>query len=110
MPGRGAGPTAAGSRIASWSWSFHPGGFDGARGFSQRTAGRARGRAPQKIVWTSVVYTSIKGRMNTPKARNRAKARCFDSVEQEAFLNLWRTYDRLRKLEDELFAGHKLTA
>jgi DNA-binding MarR family transcriptional regulator len=26
------------------------------------------------------------------------------------FLNLWRTYDRLRALEDELFAGHDLTA
>lgn len=34
----------------------------------------------------------------------------FDSPEQEAFLNLWRTYDRLRALEDELFAGYGLTA
>jgi DNA-binding MarR family transcriptional regulator len=33
----------------------------------------------------------------------------FDSPEQEAFLNLWRTYDRLRALEDELFARHELT-
>ncbi len=33
----------------------------------------------------------------------------FDSPEQEAFLNLWRTYDRLRALEDELFAGFDLT-
>jgi DNA-binding MarR family transcriptional regulator len=33
----------------------------------------------------------------------------FDSLEQEAFLNLWRTYDRLRALEDELFAQHELT-
>jgi DNA-binding MarR family transcriptional regulator len=36
-------------------------------------------------------------------------ARRFDSREQEAFLNLWRTYDRLRALEDELFAGFELT-
>ncbi len=35
--------------------------------------------------------------------------RRFDSPEQEAFLNLWRTYDRLRALEDELFAGFELT-
>src|SRR6478735_11133973 len=35
--------------------------------------------------------------------------RRFDSLEQEAFLNLWRTYDRLRALEDELFAQHDLT-
>ena len=39
-----------------------------------------------------------------------AKGRRFDSPEQEAYLNLWRTYDRLRALEDELFARHELTA
>lgn len=33
----------------------------------------------------------------------------FDSVEQEAFLNLWRTYDRLRACEDDLFAAFDLT-
>src|SRR5438552_17070665 len=33
----------------------------------------------------------------------------FDSLTQEVFLNLWRTYDRLRALEDELFAGFDLT-
>src|SRR5262245_10233199 len=37
-------------------------------------------------------------------------ARRFDSPEQEAYLALWRTYDRLRALEDELFAGFDLTA
>ena len=35
--------------------------------------------------------------------------RRFDSLEQEAFLSLWRTYDRLRALEDELFARYDLT-
>ena len=35
--------------------------------------------------------------------------RRFDSLEQEAILNLWRTYDRLRALEDELFGRHQLT-
>jgi DNA-binding MarR family transcriptional regulator len=34
----------------------------------------------------------------------------FDSPQQEVFLNLWRTYDRLRALEDELFSRHALTA
>jgi DNA-binding MarR family transcriptional regulator len=38
-----------------------------------------------------------------------APARRFDSPEQEAFLNLWRTYDRLRALEDELFGRFGLT-
>ena len=37
-------------------------------------------------------------------------ARRFDSPQQEAYLNLWRTYDRLRMLEDELFSQHDLTA
>jgi DNA-binding MarR family transcriptional regulator len=36
--------------------------------------------------------------------------RRFDSPEQEAYLNLWRTYDRLRMLEDELFVRYELTA
>jgi DNA-binding MarR family transcriptional regulator len=34
----------------------------------------------------------------------------FDSPEQEAFLNLWRTYDRLKILEDALFGRYELTA
>lgn len=33
----------------------------------------------------------------------------FDSPEQEAFLNLWRTYDRLRAIEDALFGRYDLT-
>jgi DNA-binding MarR family transcriptional regulator len=36
-------------------------------------------------------------------------SRRFDSLEQEVFLNLWRTYDRLRAFEDELFARFELT-
>src|SRR5262245_18699165 len=46
---------------------------------------------------------------SAPKQRANA-ARRFDSPEQEAYLALWRTYDRLRALEDELFAGFDLTA
>ncbi|HEV8058480.1 MAG TPA: MarR family transcriptional regulator [Gemmataceae bacterium] len=33
----------------------------------------------------------------------------FDSLEQEVFLNLWRTYDRLRAHEDALFGRFDLT-
>lgn len=33
----------------------------------------------------------------------------FDSLQQEAYLALWRTYDRLRLFEDELFAQFDLT-
>jgi DNA-binding MarR family transcriptional regulator len=40
----------------------------------------------------------------------RAGGRRFDSPQQEAFLNLWRTYDRLRQIEDELFGRYDLTA
>src|ERR1043166_2287718 len=42
--------------------------------------------------------------------KRRSTAARFDSLEQEAFLGLWRTYDRLRALEDELFGGFDLTA
>jgi DNA-binding MarR family transcriptional regulator len=44
----------------------------------------------------------------TPPRRS-GPSRQFDSPEQEVFLNLWRTYDRLRTLEDELFARYELT-
>ena len=37
------------------------------------------------------------------------RATRFDSLEQEVFLNLWRTYDRLRIQEDELFVRFELT-
>src|SRR5215204_3068203 len=43
------------------------------------------------------------------KTRQAQKTRRFDTLEQEAFLGLWRTYDRLRALEDELFARYDLT-
>jgi DNA-binding MarR family transcriptional regulator len=48
--------------------------------------------------------------MDTSLEERRAKSRRFDSPEQEAYLNLWRTYDRLRVVEDELFGRHDLTA
>lgn len=38
-----------------------------------------------------------------------SQPRRFDSPEQEVYLNLWRTYDSLRALEDELFARYDLT-
>jgi DNA-binding MarR family transcriptional regulator len=43
-------------------------------------------------------------------AKHTASAARFDSLEQEVYLNLWRTYDRLKELEDEMFAGQGLTA
>lgn len=33
----------------------------------------------------------------------------FDSLQQQVFLNLWRTYDRLRMFEDELLGRFNLT-
>lgn len=38
-----------------------------------------------------------------------SETRHFDSLQQEAFLNLWRTYDRLRAAEDDLFSRYDLT-
>jgi DNA-binding MarR family transcriptional regulator len=49
--------------------------------------------------------------MAAEKEQDRAKrGQRFDSPQQETYLNLWRTYDRLRLIEDELFARHDLTA
>jgi DNA-binding MarR family transcriptional regulator len=60
--------------------------------------------------------------MGTATAKSRSTARRvsrsvprgeppgFDSLEQQAFLNLWRTYDRLKTLEDALFGRYDLTA
>ena len=39
----------------------------------------------------------------------RKPKRRFDSPQQEAFLNLWRTYDRMRMLEEQLFERYGLT-
>lgn len=44
--------------------------------------------------------------MHSPE---KPRSRGFDSLAQEAFLNLWRTYDRLRIHEDELFGRYDLT-
>ncbi|MFM7741380.1 MAG: MarR family winged helix-turn-helix transcriptional regulator, partial [Planctomycetota bacterium] len=40
----------------------------------------------------------------------RSPTKLFDSPEQEAYLQLWRTYDRLREIEEQLFGQHQLTA
>jgi hypothetical protein len=39
-----------------------------------------------------------------------APKQSFDCLEQEVFLNLWRTYDRLKSLEDEVFGRVGLSA
>jgi DNA-binding MarR family transcriptional regulator len=44
--------------------------------------------------------------MTSTDVRTRPR---FDSLEQEAFLNLWRTYDRLRVFEEALFQRFELT-
>lgn len=47
--------------------------------------------------------------MAAAQPRQARPSRRFDSLEQEVFLSLWRTYDRLRAFEDELFARFELT-
>nr|MCU0703775.1 MarR family transcriptional regulator [Fimbriiglobus sp.] len=42
--------------------------------------------------------------------RHRETVRRFDSPEQEAYLALWRTYDRLREIEAHFFERWDLTA
>src|SRR4029079_8943093 len=45
-----------------------------------------------------------------PAPSSRRTPRRFDSLQQECYLNLWRTYDRLRMIEHELCQRHELTA
>ncbi len=47
--------------------------------------------------------------MSTHRPHAMLRPVLFDSLEQEVFLNLWRTYDRLRALEDDLFLKFDLT-
>jgi DNA-binding MarR family transcriptional regulator len=49
------------------------------------------------------------GCMNSPAEQTGGNSRHFDSLEQEAFLNLWRTYDRLHIAEVNLFGRFELT-
>jgi DNA-binding MarR family transcriptional regulator len=44
------------------------------------------------------------------RPKPKARARRFDSPEQETYLALWRAYDRLKALEDAFFAEWDLTA
>lgn len=48
-------------------------------------------------------------RSRSPKAATVTR-RKFDSVEQSAYLNLWRTYDLLKAYEDRLFSEYDLSA
>jgi DNA-binding MarR family transcriptional regulator len=47
---------------------------------------------------------------NLPRKAAGARPLQFDSPQQEAYLNLWRTYDRLKALEESLFSDYGLTA
>jgi DNA-binding MarR family transcriptional regulator len=40
----------------------------------------------------------------------RHSRRRFDSAEQQAYLSLWRAYDRLKAIEDEVFGPHEISA
>ncbi|PQO25152.1 MarR family transcriptional regulator [Blastopirellula marina] len=44
------------------------------------------------------------------KPRTHTNSRKFDSLEQEVFLNLWRTYDRLKAFEEQVFGNAGLSA
>lgn len=69
----------------------------------------------QKLVLTIIVQTPLKnGRMTMTRPRSpkatTISPRKFDSVEQSAYLNLWRTYDLLKAYEDRLFSEYDLSA
>jgi len=43
-------------------------------------------------------------------ATSSARRRKFDSLEQEVYLHLWRTFDRLKVIEEQVFDQHELSA
>ena len=47
---------------------------------------------------------------SSPSCRARPSSAVFDSLEQEAYLQLWRTYDRLREIDERVFQRHGVTA
>lgn len=57
---------------------------------------------------------NLRVRLNRMTARTSLRTTSpnsrFDSLAQEAYLSLWRTYDRLKAFEDELFSGYGLSA
>lgn len=49
--------------------------------------------------------------METIRSRRARPATAgFDSLEQEAYLQLWRTYDRLREIDEQVFERQGITA
>jgi DNA-binding MarR family transcriptional regulator len=77
---------------------------------SRRAAGVSRPLAYADICLDNHRPAGYKSAMSATPSRRGSADRRFDSPEQEVFLNLWHTYDRLRILEDELFGKHDLTA
>jgi len=67
--------------------------------------------AASEIAGSDIAGSQAAGDLVVP-ARERwsAAARQFDSLEQEAYLNLWRTFDRLRAIEEEVFGRFELSA
>jgi DNA-binding MarR family transcriptional regulator len=51
---------------------------------------------------------SVEGQNSGPRDPAAPRGPRFDTPEQEAFLNLWRTYDRLHRVEEELFREYEL--
>jgi DNA-binding MarR family transcriptional regulator len=73
---------------------------------------RAQWAAPRWARWRPFAWlvTARLGSYRVSMEAESLKSPRFDSLEQEAFLNLWRTYDRLRALEETLFNEYDLSA
>lgn len=48
--------------------------------------------------------------MDRPPPRRKPRFPRFDSLEQEAYLRVWRLFDRLKRLEEELFNLHDISS
>ena len=57
--------------------------------------------------WNNYFTRTMK---SPPPIRRRSSSPAgFDCLEQQVYLNLWRTYDRLHAIEEALFASHGIT-
>src|SRR5438132_8271993 len=109
-PSRGSSFPAAGPRRTCWTARSTVQATSRSFSILKAIAEPAGAHAITKIRLDNACLNMYIRAMASATAPSPRKARRrFDSPQQEAFLNLWRTYDRMRLLEERLFDRHDLT-
>jgi DNA-binding MarR family transcriptional regulator len=75
---------------------------------------RGGNRTPQCLVKRNLFERAKAASLAGMKVASRSPggrgSKAFDSLEQEAYLQLWRTYDRLREIDETVFHARDITA